>query len=281
MTKLAAMRCACIMIAALAAPVRAEGPDAGTVVATVNGTPITLGQMAVTRDALPDDYKQLPDEVLFKGILDQLIQQTLVAAKAEAEMTPRVELELANRRMNYLSGTYLDRIAEEALTEEALNALFTEKYGDAPAAKEYSAAHILVPTREEAVAVRERLDAGEDFATIARELSQDPGSAQNGGDLGWFGLGMMVEPFEKAVVAMQAGQVSEPVETQFGWHVIRLNEVRDRPVTLDEKRDELAGEIQRAAIEAEIRSLTEGATITRSEEGIDPAILADPSIFGE
>jgi peptidyl-prolyl cis-trans isomerase C len=273
---------AALLAATLALPVRAEGPTADTVVATVNGTDITLGHLISLRDGLPEQYQSLPDDVLFNGVLEQIIQQTALAQTAEAGLTRRDTLALDNMRSSYLSASVLDAAAEAAVTEDALQKLFDEKFANAAAGTEYNAAHILVPTEDEAKAIKTKLDGGGDFAAIAKEQSQDPGSAQAGGDLGWFGVGMMVEPFETAVVAMTPGQVSDPVQTQFGWHVIRLAETRPAAgPTLDEKRDELAGELQQKAVEALVTDLTAKADIKKMTDGIDPAILKDTSLLDQ
>jgi peptidyl-prolyl cis-trans isomerase C len=176
-----------------------------------------------------------------------------------------------------------ERIAEERVTEEAIQAAYDEGYANQEPATEYNAAHILVETEEEAQAVVAELAGGADFATIARERSKDPGSGQNGGDLGWFGAGMMVQPFEEAVVALEPGAVSAPVETQFGWHVIRLNETRPVPVpTLDEVRDQIAEQLQQEAVEAAIAELQESANIVQAEPGqIDPAVIGNVNLLEE
>ena len=128
-------------------------------------------------------------------------------------------------------------------------------------------------------AIRAELDGGADFATLAAEKSTGP-SGPNGGDLGWFGLGMMVKPFEDAVLLLQPGQLSDPVQTQFGWHVIKLMETRAATApTLEETRDELAGELQQKAVESEVTALTEAAAITRNVEGIDPAVLKNTTLI--
>ena len=265
---------------AVTVPAFAADTDANTVVATVNGTPVTLGHMIALRDTLPEQYLELPDDVLFNGILDQLTQQVAISEVAEAKITLRDKLALDNHRRTYLSGVILDETAEAAVTDEALQALFAEKYANAAPSKEFSAAHILVETEEQAKKIVEDLNGGADFADLARANSTDPGSAANGGDLGWFGLGMMVEPFEAAVVTLEPGQLSAPVQTQFGWHVIKLAETRlaEGP-TLDEKRDELAAELQEKAIEAKLAELTAGAEIVKTTDGIDPAILKNSALL--
>lgn len=255
--------------------------DANSVVATVNGTAITLGHMAALRASLPPEYLQLPDQILFDGILDQLVQQAALAAVGETEVTRKDELTLENTRRGYLAGVVLDKVAMGAASDSALQALYDERYAQASPATEYNAAHILVPTEDEAKAIKARIDGGEDFAKVAQEVSTGP-SGQNGGDLGWFGLGMMVEPFETAVVAMKPGEVSAPVQTQFGWHVIRLNEIRDAEAPkLDDVRDQLAAELQEKAVTEKIAEITGAAAITKTTEGIDPTVLKDEALLAE
>lgn len=268
---------ACVLT--LTTPALAQEPEAGTVVATVNGTDITLGQMIALREALPAQYLSMDDKTLFDGILEQLIQQTALAQQVPQPLSKRTELMLATQRLAYLSNEALNAIADAAVTDEALQALYDERYGKVDPGTEYHAAHILVESEEEAKAVRARLDGGADFATVATEMSTGP-SGPNGGDLGWFGLGMMVKPFEDAVVALQPGQLSDPVQTEFGWHIIKLMETRAATVpTLDETRDELAGELQQKAVEAAVTALTESAEITRNSDGLDPAILKNTALI--
>ncbi len=258
---------------ALTGAARAEDPTADTVVATVNGTEITLGHMIALRDNLPPQYLQLEDQALFDGILDQIIQQVALSEEAEANLRKRDTLVLENQRRGYLAGVTLDETAKAAVTDEKIEELFQERYAGQEPGKEYSAAHILVETEEEAQAIKEMVDGGADFAATAKEKSTGP-SGPNGGDLGWFGVGMMVKPFEDAVMALEPGQVSDPVETQFGWHIIKLNETRSAAApTIEDVRDELAGELQGNAVEAKVKALTEAAEVEKTVEGIDPAIL--------
>ena len=267
---------------ALAGPGHAENHlAADMVVATVNDTEITLGHMIVLKQRLPAQYQQLPAEVLFEGILDQLVQQTLLGESVdELSLGSRIVLENESRSLR--AAEEIQRITESAVSEEALQAAYEAAFANVEPATEYNASHILVPTEEEAQALIEELAGGADFATLAQEKSTGP-SGPNGGQLGWFGLGAMVAPFEEAVVAMEVGTVSEPVQTQFGWHVIRLNETRlkDAPA-LDEVRGDLAETLRREAIENRLSELTEGAKIDRVEAGtIDPNVLNDISIVIE
>jgi peptidyl-prolyl cis-trans isomerase C len=268
------------LLAVTAAAAWAEDPTADTVVATVNGKAITLGHMIAMRESLPPQYLQLDDKTLFDGILDQIIQQEALAEVAEAQIGKREALMLDNQRRGYLSGVTLDETAAAAVTDESVQALFDEKYSAKEPGKEYSAAHILVATEDEAKTIKAELDGGADFAAIAKEKSTDRGSAAAGGDLGWFGVGMMVKPFEDAVIAMNAGEISAPVESQFGWHIIRLNEVRTaaKP-TIEDVRAELEGELQGRAVEARVTELTGAAKVEKTVDGIDPAVLKNVALI--
>jgi peptidyl-prolyl cis-trans isomerase C len=266
---------------ALAPAAGAQDLTAATVVATVNGTDITLGHMVAMRESLPEQYQQLPDEALWDGILEQLIQQTALEGAAEPSLTRRDLLNLENQRRAYIAGAALQTVAAAAVTEAAITAAYEARVAAQAAApvSEYNASHILVATEEAAAGLKAEIDAGADFAELARTHSSD-GSAAGGGDLGWFGLGMMVKPFEDAVVALQPGEVAGPVETQFGWHLVRLNDTRAATVpALDAMRDELAAELERQAVEAHLAAATDAATITRTD-GIDPAALRDQTLLG-
>lgn len=257
----------------------AEGETADTVVATVNGTKITLGQMIALRETLPPEYQQLPDDVLFKGIYEQLIQQE-VLAQSITDLSPRTLATIENDKRGLVSGIAIEGIVKEAVTEEALQAAYDARFKDAVAQTEYNAAHILVETQEAADKLKADLAGGADFAELAKANSTDTGSGANGGDLGWFGLGMMVKPFEDAVVAAKVGEVTGPVQTDFGWHLILVKETRvaEKP-TLDQLREELASEIENAAITAKIDELTKAATVTREGEALDPAILKNATLI--
>jgi peptidyl-prolyl cis-trans isomerase C len=260
----------------------APAVTADTVVATVNGTDITVGHMLVLRARLPQQYQTLPPEALFDGILDQLIQQELLRGQGQ-ELSRVGKLMLENEERTLIAVQAAEKIAAEKVTDEAIQAAYDESYAKQEPGTEYNAAHILVETQEEAQAIVDELSGGADFATIAKERSKDPGSGQNGGDLGWFGLGMMVPEFEQAVVALEPGAVSAPVQSQFGWHVIKLNETRPLPIpTLEEVREEIATGLEQQAVEAVIAELQESATITRAEPGqIDPAVIGNVNLLEE
>lgn len=258
---------------ALSGAAAAQDADADTVIATVNGTEITLGQLIIARAQLPQQYQQLPADILFDGLVEQLIQQELLA-NSVTEEPKRVAMALQLERRSLLAGEAIEVISNEAITDEALTALYDSRFGSAEPEAEFNASHILVETEEEALAVIARLDDGADFATTAQDVSTGP-SGPSGGELGWFGMGMMVAEFEAAVAELEVGAISAPVQTQFGWHVIKLNDTRDTPIPeLDAVRQELVSEIQEQAVTEALESLTESAEIVRAEDlGLDPAIL--------
>jgi peptidyl-prolyl cis-trans isomerase C len=302
MTSAALLRSVPLAALLLAAPAlaqeTAEAPEAGapapaapaltapsrdTVVATVNGVDITFGEVIVAAAQLPPQYRQLPAEILLGGVIDQLVQQELLA-QSVAEPPARVAIALAVERRNLLTGEAVAAIVDEAVTDEALQALYDETVAAGAPVTEYDAAHILVATEAEALAVLDRLAAGEDFAAVAAEVSTDTGSGAMGGALGWFTGEMMVPEFTAAVEALvgqPAGSLSPPVQSQFGWHVVRLNATRERPLpSLEEMRAELEGQLRQQAVEARLADLAAAAAITRLDPAtLDPAALGDLSLL--
>ena len=264
---------------ALGLALPAQAQDADTVVATVNGVEITLGHMIVARASLPQQYQQLPDEVLFQGILDQLVQQTALAQSHEDELPPRVEKQLENERRSLTAAEAIEKIMFQAVTPTSMQQAYEATYSDQAPGEEFNAAHILVETEEEAIALVTELEGGADFAALAKEKSTGP-SGPGGGSLGWFGPGTMVAEFEQAVLTLEIGQVSAPVQTQFGWHVIKLNEKRFLDVpTMEEVRTELEQKVREDAVQGVVEQLVEASEVDRSHsDDINPQILRDLSI---
>jgi peptidyl-prolyl cis-trans isomerase C len=259
----------------LALPAQSEEAlTTGTVMATVDGTEITLGHMIALRQSLPQQYDQIPANVLYDGILEQLVQQTLLMQSFKGELSLQNRLTVENERRGVFASAAIERAMGVPITESALQEAYEEQYVNTEQSIEYSAAHILVDTEDEAKALVEELHNGADFAALAKEKSTGPSGAQ-GGDLGWFSEGMMVEPFFDAVAALKAGEMSPPVQSEFGWHVILLKETRskERP-ELGEVRAALEDELRRAAFDSFIEKLTNAAEIEKPEfEGLDPEII--------
>lgn len=273
LTFLSAMALAGLL--ALPQPAAAQ-PHANTVVATVNGEEITIGHMIIARATLPQQYQQLPPQVLFDAILDQLIQQTALKQTLKGEVPRYVGLSLENEERSLLAADVIETVMQNAATEEELLAAYEDAYSDGDGGDEFNAAHILLENEEDAKAVKAELDAGADFATLAKEKSTGP-SGPNGGALGWFSTGRMVPEFEEAVIGMRSGEISAPVQTQFGWHVILLNERRKTAAPeFEDVREELAAKIRQEAVEARVNELTAAAEIERPViEDLDPVILQD------
>jgi peptidyl-prolyl cis-trans isomerase C len=262
-----------------ALPAMAQDPTATTVLATVNGVEITLGDLIVTRDGLPDQYKALPDDVLFKGLLDQLVQQEALMQSLGATLTTRDTLALLDQRRNYLANVAVSAGIAAAVTEETIQAAYDAKYKEAVPTLEYHASHILVDTQEKSAELLKQIQDGAAFAEVAKANSTD-GSAASGGDLGWFGTGAMVKPFEDAVIAAKVGEVAGPIQTDFGWHLILVTETRNSAApTLDEVRADIGAELQKTAIGDFIKSVTDAAQITRTETVIDPAVIKDLTLL--
>lgn len=254
----------------------APAPTAETVVATVNGQDITLGQLIVARTTLPQQYQQLPPDVLYDAILEQLIQQTVLAEEHGPELTLHAKIALANETRQLLAGDQIEKIMTAAAGEDAIKAAYEAKYGADYHEMEYNAAHILVETEDEAKSIRKELEDGADFTEMAKSKSTGP-SGPNGGELGWFSKGMMVPEFEDAVMAMKPGEISQPVKTQFGWHLVKLNEEREKAApSLEEVHDQLAAELQQKAVADHVKELVDNAEVTRPEiEGLNPAMIQD------
>ena len=171
---------------------------------------------------------------------------------------------LENEERAYIAAMALDAVAMADIPDEDLQAEYDAQFGALEAVTEYNASHILVETKEAADALVAELDEGADFATLAKEHSTGP-SGPNGGALGWFGAGMMVPSFEAATMELEVNDISAPVETQFGWHVIKLNDARQADIpSFEDERATLSQELRVAAAQAHINALTEAASVEKS-----------------
>ena len=266
------------LVTALTAPAFAQDADTG--VATVDGTEITLGQMAAMKLSMPPEMAQAPAAELWTILLDEMVRQAAIANVGEKEQTALDRSFLANQRRDYLVRAVMERVANFQPSDEEIQAAYAKAFPSDQPIVEYDADHILLETEEAANAVIEGLNKGGDFVKLAEERSVDPGSAQNGGDLGWFTADRMVPEFSEAVAAMEPGTTSTaPVKSQFGFHVIKLNEKRDMtPPELAEVRDALIQQIRREKVGAEIERISGEAKVERVE-GIDPAVL-DQDVLG-
>ena len=257
-----------------------QAPTSETVVVTVYGKDITVGHVIALANRLPDRFKQLPDIDLFKGVVDQLIQQSLLSHEVDAD-SKAIRLSIENEIRALLATVALGEVEDAATTDELIEKAYNDQYSDATGTQEFNAAHILVKTENEAKDLITKLESGVDFAQLARAKSTGP-SGPNGGALGWFGLGQMVPQFEQAVVIMDIGGISPPVKTQFGWHVIKLNEKREKPAApLVDVRAQLIERLQAVAVEKYLNNIELTADIKRSDRKFDPSIIRQSKLLAD
>jgi peptidyl-prolyl cis-trans isomerase C len=235
-----------------------------TVVARINGEEILLVEILRMAERLPDEYKQLPLPAVYPSLLQRSIDARLVAAAGRAAGyadNEQVKKRLIDAESQIISEIYLTETVGKRITEDTLRAEYEKRKASLATGDQVKARHILLESEEDAKAVIEALNEGEDFAKLASEKSTGP-SATSGGDLGWFGKGQMVPEFSEAAFGMDPGNfTTEPVKTQFGWHVIL---VEDRKVgeapPFEQARQRLSSEMSGAILQemlAGLRSKTE------------------------
>jgi peptidyl-prolyl cis-trans isomerase C len=259
-------------------PARADaGPD--TVVATIDGTPITEGDLAAAAQEFGQQLAQIPPEQRRATLIQILVELRLAATAAEKEGLDKnamVATHLAFVRDRVLRSEYLREKVVANVNDAAVKKRFDEQVAKFVPEDEVHVSHILVKTEAEAKAVIADLDKGGDFAAIAKEKSQDPGSAPSGGDIGFIGKGKTVKPFEDAAFALEVGKYTEtPVQTQFGWHVIKLQEKRKQPApTIDQAAPGIRQQLIEETVEAELAKLKAAAKIDIVPEAPAPAPAA-------
>lgn len=246
---------------------QAEDADAGfdpdRVLATVNGKDVTMADVIATAQDLPQQYQSQLSS-LFPALVERLIDFKLLEEagreKGLAE-NDQVREAVARAESEAIGQVYLQQAIDEAATDERLQAAYEQYKADFEAQEEVRARHILVEEKEQAEDLIAELDAGADFAALADEHSMDEGT--EGGDLGYFTQDRMVEPFADAAFEMEAGSYGkEPVETEFGWHVIKVEDSRmTEPPQMSEVRGELEQQIASEAIEEILADLRSDADI--------------------
>ncbi len=244
------------------------------VLAKVNGVEITDDDLKIAMEDLgPGIPRQLEGKARETYVIDFLVDEQLVVQKAQADKlaeSPDFAKKMAYLRDKALMETLLGNVAKQAATDAAIKATYDEAAKNQKPETEYHAHHILVPTEEEAKKALARVKGGEDFAKVAGEVSKDPGS--KGGDLGWFTKDRMVPEFGEAASKLKPGEISEPVKTQFGWHVIKLDETRPKTFPpLDQIKDQVARYVVQKAQSELVMKLREGAKIERTDAPADGA----------
>ena len=265
------------LAAFLAAPAVARAQDSDPVIARVNGIDIRQSDVAVAEDEVGSSMPQMaPDqkrEYLITYISDVII---LAQAAEKQNIADRddVKHRIAFERNKVLMETLLQGTGKAALTDDALHKVYDDAVKQMPPEEEVHARHILVPTEDEAKEIEAELKKGADFATLAKEKSKDPGAA-DGGDLGYFTKDQMVPEFSEAAFKLDKGQISDPVHTQFGWHIIKVEDKRIKPTpSFDEVKPQLENFVAHKAQAQLVEDLRKTATIERLDK---PASAPDPS----
>lgn len=273
-------RAALLATALLAAsPVGAQlqpaSPGGDPVVARVDGAEIRLSEVAEAAQRLPEQLRGMPPQVLFPLLIDQMISEAVVTQagrKAGLQNSPELRRQMVQIEDQLVQQALIGREIQAQVTEASLRARYQREIADQPAEAEVRARHILVQTESEARAIIASLAGGADFAATAKEKSRGPGAAE-GGDLGFFKKEDMPEALAEAAFALQPGQVGpEPVRTQFGWHVVKVEERREQPKpSFEEAEPGLRRAASEEVAEALVERLRGEARIERF--GLDGAPL--------
>ncbi|MDT3684801.1 MAG: peptidylprolyl isomerase [Pseudorhodoplanes sp.] len=257
-----------IAILALAAlPAGPASAQSDPVVAKVNGTDVKQSDLNAAEEELAGQLPPMAPEAKRDYLVTYVADMMLVAKAAEDRKlaeTDDFKRKMANARSKLLMEALLQAEAKAAVTNEAMKKVYDEAIKQMANEEEVSARHILVETEDEAKKILADLKKGADFVAIAKEKSKDPGSKENGGDLGYFSKDQMVPEFAEAAFKLNKGQLSEPVKSQFGWHVIRVDDKRKKqPPEFDKVKDQIQTFVQRRAQAEMITKLRESAKIER------------------
>jgi peptidyl-prolyl cis-trans isomerase C len=265
------------LAAFLIAPIgAARAQDSDTVIARVNGVDIRQSDLAYAEDEIGSNMPAMPPDQKRDYLITYLGDVLLLSQAAQQQklgdrdgVKHRIEFE----RNKVLMETLLQDIGQSAMTDEAMHKVYDEAVKQMGSEQEVHARHILVATEDEAKAIEVELKKGADFAALAKEKSKDPGAAE-GGDLGYFTKDQMVPEFAEVAFKLDKGQISDPVKTQFGWHIIKVEDKRIKPTpTFDEVKSQLENYVAHRAQAELVQKLRSAANIERLDK---PATL-DPS----
>ena len=217
--------------------VSAEEIDPEKVLAVVNEKEISLGHLIIAVSKLPPEYQKLENDYLFEMVLDQLINQEIVGQSLSKEKM-NTKFKLENEIRSIRAQNAIEAAIDGFPNEEQILGAYEEVTNSFKKTEEFKVAHILVENELDAQKLLIAIETGEVFSELAKKKSNGP-SAQNGGSLGWFSKGQMVPEFESAVLKLDLGEISPPVKTQFGWHIIKLNNKRltEMPLLKDLRYD--------------------------------------------
>lgn len=243
----------------------ALSPDA--IIAKVNGVAIKGADVLEVKNSMRPPANQMPLDVIYGQLQERLIDAQLVleaAQKSKLENDAEVQKQLAKAKDRILQDVYLTREVGQKITNDVVSAKYEELGKQFKPQTELQASHILVATEDEAKAIATELKKGADFAKIAKEKSTDKGSAEKGGDLGFFTQDQVVEPFAKAAFALKDGEISAPVKSEFGWHIIKATARRDTKMpSLEQSKAEIQRIIADEKVAALFQSLRQNAKIEK------------------
>ncbi len=260
----------------------APTPAADPVVARVNGEELRRSDVTRMVAQLPPQVQQMPIEMIYPAVIDQLVSGKLVASagyKAKLADSAEVKDEIKRAEERAVQRAFIQKEMKTRITPKALDEAYQAYLKQNPPQDEVKAAHILVEKEDEAKAIIAELAKGGDFAKLAKEKSKDSVAAQQGGDLGYFTKDAMVEPFAVAAFAMAKGEVSkEPVKTQFGFHIIKVEDTRTQPApTLDEVKPQLEQTLSKDIVTALVEELRAAAKVETFQIDGSPLPKEDPA----
>jgi peptidyl-prolyl cis-trans isomerase C len=259
-------------LALFAGPVRAE--DANPVLAKVNGAEIRKSDLTLAEEELGPSLAQMDPAAKDDNVLSFLIDMKLVSKAAEdkkVQDSDDFKKRMAFARNRLLMDNLLASEGKAATTDDAMKKVYEDASKQISGEQEVHARHILVETEDEAKTVEDELKKGADFADLAKKKSKDPGSA-DGGDLGFFTKDQMVPEFANVAFSLEPGKVSDPVKTQFGWHVIKVEEKRNRkPPDFEQVKGQIETYVTRKAQADYVSKLREMAKIERMDKPADAA----------
>jgi len=248
-------------------PLRAE--DANPVLVKVNGAEIRQSDVALAEEELGPSLAQMDPATKKENVLAFLIDMKIVAKAAEdkkIEDRPDFKSRLAFARNRLLMDNLLAVEGKAATSNEAMKKVYDEAAKQIEGEQEVHARHILVETEDEAKAIEAELKKGADFAELAKKKSKDPGAA-DGGDLGFFTKDQMVPEFSTVAFALEPGKISDPVKSQFGWHIIKVEEKRNRKAPdFEQVKAQIETYVTRKAQAEYVAKLRESAKVERMDQ---------------
>lgn len=264
---------AATMLGAMAVYAQTAAP-----IAKVNGLEITPDELRFAEAEIGSELAGVPSESRRRVLVEYLIEAHLMAQaaeKAQLASGPSFDSRMKYYRMRALRDAFFETKVRDNVGEEAAKTLYEDRVKSIPVQQEVRARHILVKTEDEAKKLAKDIAGGADFAELAKKHSQDAGG-EGGGDLGYFTRGQMVKSFDEAVFVLEKGKVSAPVQTEFGWHLIKVEDKRDRqPPAFEEVKDQITASLIQAKLQSTVQEMRGAAKIEILDPEVKKAIAAE------